>query len=366
MKNMMISFFSITLLIMILSGCIAKERDIDDNKLECGIVGWNLGNTLDNIDYKRSGTVEYYETLWGNPVTTKEMIHEVKEAGFGAVRIPVTWYDHVDENNKIDEDWITRVEEIVQYVLDEDLICIINLHHDTGQMAWIKADVQRKEEMEQIVQSLWSQIAQWFQSYDNRLLFEGMNEILNNANQWGDASDEELAMVNDLNQVFVDTIRQSGGQNAIRFLIVNTYAASTDQRILDAFSMPEDSIENHLIAEVHFYGYENRDIDAMLERLKKRFVQNQIPVIIGECGIINNPEVEGFEQRRLEYANYFFSKTKEMGIVCFWWDNGGKFQSAEEVTNYALLNRETCEWYDKKLVEAIVQSAQNKNNSSGE
>ena len=72
MKNMMISFFSITLLIMILSGCIAKERDIDDNKLECGIVGWNLGNTLDNIDYKRSGNTRSSVTLWGNPVQQKK------------------------------------------------------------------------------------------------------------------------------------------------------------------------------------------------------------------------------------------------------------------------------------------------------
>lgn len=361
MKRLVVIFLAVVLIMMMLSGCVTQQQKrIVDDVVDRMNVGWNLGNTMDNIDYKRNGTVDYYETLWGNPVTTKEMIHKVKEAGFGAVRIPVTWYDHVDENNKIDEKWIARVQEIVQYVLDEDLFCIINLHHDTGKTAWIKADVQKKEEMEQLVQSLWSQIAQWFQSYEDHLLFEGMNEILNNANQWGDASDEELAMVNDLNQVFVDTVRQSGGQNTTRFLIVNTYAASTDQRILDAFSMPKDNIEDHLIAEVHFYGYENRDIDAMLERLDRRFIQNQIPVIIGECGMVNNPEIEGFEQKRLEYASYFFSKSREMGITCFWWDNGGKFQSAAEVTSYALLNRQTCEWYDNALVETIVQSSHSK------
>ena len=162
----------------------------------------------------------------------------------------------MDENNKIDESGLHVCKKLSNMYWMKICFVSFNLHHDTGKTAWIKADVQKKEEMEQLVQSLWSQIAQWFQSYEDHLLFEGMNEILNNANQWGDASDEELAMVNDLNQVFVDTVRQSGGQNTTRFLIVNTYAASTDQRILDAFSMPKDNIEDHLIAEVHFYGYE--------------------------------------------------------------------------------------------------------------
>ncbi|MCI6677120.1 MAG: glycoside hydrolase family 5 protein [Clostridiales bacterium] len=348
----------VCIIAMVLSGCSLKKpissKSMNTNQWG---VGWNLGNTLDSVDFKQKGSVEYYETLWGNPVTTKQMIDTVKSAGFGTIRVPVTWYDHVDENGIIDADWMDRVGEVVQYVLDNGLNCIINLHHDTGKVAWIKADVSKKEEMKQIVQSLWKQIADYFQSYDENLIFEGMNEILNIQNQWDGASDEELNMVNEMNQVFVNTIRESGKKNAERLLIVNTYAASTDKKVLDAFSMPKDIIADHLIAEVHFYGHDEDSIDAMLERLDKKFVQNEIPVIIGECGMENKPEEGKTREKRLEYAQYLITKAKEKGIACFWWDNGGKFKNSEEVNNFALLNRQQCEWYDKELVDTIIKSS---------
>lgn len=343
-------------ILIISSGCSLQNEE--NNPISYGI-GWNLGNTLDSVDFRQEGSVEYYETLWGNPITTKQMIDAVKEAGFKAVRVPVTWYDHVDEGGIIDPEWMNRVEEIVNYVLDNDLTCIINLHHDTGKQAWIKADVERKEEMKQIIQSLWSQIAMHFQEYDEYLLFEGMNEILNNENQWDGASDEELAMVNELNQVFVNTVRETGNENTKRYLIVNTYAASTDKKILEAFSLPQDEIEDRLIAEVHCYLHDEEAIDAMIERLDKKFIQNEIPVIIGEWGMRSKPEDPTRKEWRTSYARYFIEKTKEKGISCFWWDDGGKFDSAEDVTTFALLNRDNCEWYDEELIDVMIESSKN-------
>ena len=81
-------------ILIISSGCSLQNEE--NNPISYGI-GWNLGNTLDSVDFRQEGSVEYYETLWGNPITTKQMIDAVKEAGFKAVRVPVTWYDHVDE-----------------------------------------------------------------------------------------------------------------------------------------------------------------------------------------------------------------------------------------------------------------------------
>ena len=157
--------------------------------------GWNLGNTLDNIDNqyitdaqaKAKGydsAAEYYETLWGNPVTTKEMIHAVKEAGFQTVRVPVTYTDHIDENGEIREEWLERVKEIVDYVLDEDMYCVINVHHDTGNNGKITADPAALEENQKRVRDRWTQIATYFQDYGQKLVFEGLNELLDQNNNW--------------------------------------------------------------------------------------------------------------------------------------------------------------------------------------
>src|SRR5579872_4510013 len=53
-------------------------------------LGWNLGNTMECAgDWIKGGTVHNYETAWGNPETTREMIDAIKKAGFKSVRIPV-------------------------------------------------------------------------------------------------------------------------------------------------------------------------------------------------------------------------------------------------------------------------------------
>ena len=363
MKKIMSIVCVLAMLLMSFSSCGEDESISNGDKIEKDDItirlkiGWCLGSALDNIDYHRSGSCEYYETLWGNPVTTKQMIDKVKNAGFQSVRIPVTWYDHTDENGNIDPEWMSRVEEIVNYVLDDDMTCIINLHHDTGETAWIKANMDKKDEMERIVRKLWSQIAAHFANYNDRLLFESLNEILNEQNNWTGASQDDYAITNDLNQVFVDTVRKSGGNNAERYLIVNTYAASTEQDALDAFVMPTDSAENRLIAEVHYYETSENAVSNMIKRVKKRFVDKGIPVIIGEFGMKANTEGDENGEARRKYAEYLVKKASEEGIGCFWWDSGGSFASAEDVNNYALLNRSSLEWYDDELVNIIVSSA---------
>lgn len=57
---------------------------------------------------------------------------------FNSVRVPITWVGHLDENNNIDSEWMNRVKEIVDYILEEDLYCIINIHHDGGGAGYIR------------------------------------------------------------------------------------------------------------------------------------------------------------------------------------------------------------------------------------
>ena len=340
---------------------LLDEYVVTDNILterEHMLVGWCLGNSLDSITYRKGESVSYYETAWGNPVTTKDMIDKVKQSGFNAVRVPVTWNDHMDENGTVDTDWLDRVEEVVSYVLDNDMICILNVHHDTGETAWIKADYSRIEENKDGVSSLWRQIAERFRDYDHRLVFEGLNEMLNNSNQWTDASYDDYIAVNELNRTFVETVRNTGGKNQNRYLIVNTYAASTDFKALAMFVMPNDTVKNRLIAEVHFYFNDTSSTDDMLKRVKSRFIDNNINVIIGEFGMKGDPSNENSVSERRYYAQYFVTKCREAGVMgCFCWDDGGTFSDAQSISNYAMLDRTNCQWYDQRLVDTIMSSA---------
>lgn len=342
-------------------------------------VGWNLGNTLDSygdwITQYTDGKPEKFETAWGNPVTTEKMILAVKAAGFNAVRVPVTWGQHIDDSNgyKIDTDWMQRVKEVVDYVTDQDMYCILNMHHDTGADSWLKAsDANIKLNSEKFV-AVWSQIAEEFSEYDSRLLFEGFNEMLDEENSWVYPGKSAGDAVNKWNQLFVDTIRSSGGMNQIRCLIVNTYAAGTGEEQLADFVLPADTAEKALIVEVHYYlpwaycaeasetgnrqsrwmeNGGNALIEETLCSLYTHFTSKGIPVIIGEFGAANKDN----EADRAEWAGYIVENAKRYGIKCFWWDSGGKIERDAECGYYkgmSIYDRYRNEWIFPELLKAL-------------
>lgn len=348
-------------------------------------VGWNLGNALDSIDFRKKGirsrlnatTPEaYYETLWGNPVTTPGVIRSIAEAGFGTVRVPVTYYDHMDSNLQIRKAWLDRVETVVGYVLENDMYCVIDLHHDAGQGSWLQADPSALEAQQENLATVWKQIALRFRDYDHRLLFEGFNEIMDVKKNWTNSTSSAYNAVNQLNQTFVDTVRDTGGNNASRFLIVNPYAASADEKTIRSFRLPEDRVEHRLIASVHTYApaaftwtadkatwtntyktWNQRkgeaEIQAVLEVLKRHLIDQGIPVIIGEFGAWNKNNTS----ERVKYADYFVRAAGEKQITCFWWDDGGRFSSAEKVNSAALIDRYNNRWFFPEIAEALVRAA---------
>ena len=315
--------------------------------------GWNLGNTLDShaswITEMTQGLPSDFETAWENPVTTKQMIEDIKKAGFNAVRVPVTWKQHMDSTGKIDKAWLDRVQQVVDYVVDSDMYCILNVHHDTGEEGWLKATPACVSENGDKFEYLWEQIASRFKEYDNKLLFEGFNEILDDNNNWGYAGKDSTTAVNQLNQMFVDAVRSTGGYNSSRCLVVNTYAASTDAGILDDFVVPDDSVENSIIVQVHYYHPykycmvqypDNRvwtdengkyNMNGTLYNLYNHFTSKGIPVIIGEFGVSNKENTAD----RMEYCEYLVSEAKGYGVKCFWWDPGG---TAQVDTNYGYIS----------------------------
>lgn len=313
-------------------------------------MGWNLGNTLDACDY--SGSKEIDETAFGNPVTTKAMIDMVKEEGFQSVRIPVSYYNHMDEDGNIDEEWLNRVKEVVDYVVEDDMYCIINVHHDTGNDGWLTADASSYEQNSTRFKTMWKQIAEYFADYDEKLLFEGYNEILNSEKKWSWAGEESYNTANSLNQDFVDTVRSTGGNNAKRYLIVNTYAASAEEEVMNNFVMPTDVEDNRLIVEVHTYVPFDK-IPQTFDMINERFCENDIPVVVGETACGKDKSIE----ERTEYAKLLNVKSKEYKIAIFWWDDGNysdNSSSAEDVCNYALLNRVLMQWAYPDIAQAFT------------
>lgn len=341
-------------------------------------VGWNLGNTLEShadwITEMTAGTPKDFETAWSNPVTTKKIIEDVKEAGFNAIRVPVTWEPHMNESGVVDTAWMNRVQEVVDYVIDSDMYCILNVHHDTGENKWLLATSECVEQKGERFKNLWLQIANRFKDYDSKLLFESFNEILDSTVNWDYAGTESTTAVNDLNQMFVDTVRQTGGNNSSRCLVVNTYAANTIAGNLDDFVIPTDTVKDSLIVEVHYYHPykyctatytdsrtwtdENGkcNMNGTLYNLYNHFTSKGVPVIIGEWGV----SYKNNEADRCDYAEYFITEAKGYGIKCFYWDPGGSLapdSSLGYFTGMTLYDRFSNQWAFPQFVESITKSA---------
>jgi endoglucanase len=309
-------------------------------------IGWNLGNSLDTINpslFKKETTVSEMETRWRNPVTTKEMITAIKNAGFNTIRIPVTWCKTLDSEHIIRTDWMERVVQIVNYAAENDLYIILNTHHDEGIFKFTNTELEKSLI---IFNKIWEQIADTFKNYDEKLIFEALNEprTIGSELEWKGGTGEERINLNKYYQHFTETVRNSGGNNNKRIIMVNTYAASIRQETINDLVIPVDSVPGKIIASIHAYepnGFAlntkpvgtdgsvntwdiNNPEDTFaitdpIDRAFSAFVAGKgIPVIIGEFGALNKNNTEV----RTAWAEFHVKYAKDKGIPCIWWDNG--------------------------------------------
>ena len=229
--------------------------------------GINLGNTMEATgpDLATDLSVSAYETYWGQPVTTPEMIQGMKDCGFDTIRIPVAWTNMMDYKNgdyTIDSAYLDRVEEIVNYALDADMFVIINDHWDKGWWAMFGSSNETTVQAAfDLYESMWKQVAERFKDYSDMLIFESANEelgnSLNNNALWSDSGslteNQQYEMTNTINQNFVDIIRNSGGNNYDRFLLIAGYNTDFDKTLDDRFVMPTDTANGKLLVSVHYY-----------------------------------------------------------------------------------------------------------------
>ena len=354
------------LLAATVAGAHAEIKESAKDAVKNMGVGWNLGNTLDASKSKegaKPSDASYWgtqgvesETYWGQAITKPELMTMMKNAGFDAIRVPITWYNHMDKDGKVDAAWMKRVHEIVDYVIDNGLYCIINVHHDTGAdsntySSWIKADEENYKTNKARFEGLWTQIANEFKDYDEHLLFAGYNEMLDIKSSWCfasfaatgqyDAAIAESAYkgINNYAQSFVNTVRATGGNNKTRNLIVPTYAAACgegnwNKHLSDPLSqmnLPKDETSGHIIFEVHTYPNISSgnitsiksNVDQIIKTINDNLVSKGAPVIFGEWGTSNvDASVTDYDARKslmFQFVDYFVQQTKANGMGTFYW-----------------------------------------------
>ena len=311
-------------------------------------VGWNLAGVMESESSSEwtggfsEAEVTYFETVWSTPITTQAMIQMVADAGFGAVRVPVTWDQHIDwdsENRDISPYWMARLKEIVGWVLGAGMKCIINTHHDHSDYrgpGWLTVEPDGFDETLINFEKVWTNIANEFKDYSYNLIFEGYNEIAGDARNFGAPTTAEYANLNVLAQKFVDTIRATGGNNPSRILSINTYLALTMG--IEQFEMPTDYVSDRLLAQVHNYStYTDQILETEFSVYETYFTDNGIPLIIGEFGTESVIDLDSRE----DHALNFIARCKAHGFAAFWWDNRDYYS---DIDYWVLLDRENMVW----------------------
>ena len=317
--------------------------------------GWNLGNQMDAMVGGVSG-----ETYWGNEKCTQATFDNLKSKGFSTVRIPVTWMGHIGDAPEyaVETAWLDRVAEIAGYAKKAGLNAIVNVHHDDSpESGWLcvhkaASDADYKKDMMARYKALWEQVARKFAEEGEWLIFEGYNELQDGG--WGFGGNltdggKQYAVINEIAQTFVTTVRAAGGKNADRYLSILGYSANPSLTASNLV-LPTDSAADRLIVSVHFYdpsGYalgqnsaytewghtgadgkkdpnhSEKNVIDTFRMLKDKYLDKNIPVYIGECGAVNREDERAKSFQRY-WFEFVFKAAREYGFCPIVWDNGAR------------------------------------------
>lgn len=313
-------------------------------------LGWNIGNTLEAIGG---------ETNWGNPLVSNQLMQLVKANGFTAVRIPVSWDQYANPATAaISPTWLARVKQVVQYAVDNGLYVMVNVHWDGG---WLERHITTADKVavNYKQRAYWQQIATTLRDFDEHLMFASANEP--------DADTaEEFSVLMSYHQTFVDAVRETGGRNAYRVLIVQGPQTNIDLTNTLWSTMPTDSVPNRQMVEIHYYSPwnfvgmtkdetwgnqayywgapnhsatdpahnptwgEEQYTDEQFALMKAKFVDHGIPVIVGEFAAqkrgapLAGDDLALHLKSRLYYHQYVVKSAVDRGLKPFFWDVGNE------------------------------------------
>ena len=373
-----------------LSGKTAEEYFHDKGLF----IGWNLGN---QYDAAQGSNGSGFENGWVGAPVTKQLFVKVKEAGFNLIRLPVTWRNQMgtEPPYAVNTVYMARIVEVAEWAHEAGLAVIVNVHHDGATRKdnngvitrnWLSptlAAANNGADYDKITArytALWEQIAEAFKDYGDWLIFEPFNEL--HDGNWGtNPPARELEIINEWNQLFTNIVRESGGNNAQRFLVVQPYCAKLSAARSSAFTLPTDTVEGKQIVSIHFYDPEDfalrgtesewgtsadirNSMTTPLTNLKTKFTSKGIPVIIGECGAVyqpypSNPAKEDTAHaNRVKYHTELCKTAKDFGLIPVYWDNG-TLTGGEK---FAIFDRATGEYKQhnngksKEVIDAMMKN----------
>lgn len=313
-------------------------------------VGWNLGNSLDVESTDK--------TDWGNPLPSQAIIDKVYDMGFRTLRVPVTWSYHQQATAPytIEADYLAQVQETVNFGISKGMHVIVNIHHDN---TWIRPTTADAPQVKPRIASLWTQLANTFKNYGDKLIFETLNEnrLLNSPEEWSGGTVEGRTVLNEYHLEALNAIRATGGNNTGRHIMISTYAASTVPVAMDGLVIPND--DPRTIISLHTYfpwpfcgpedtvstwgsDEEKAALQQEFDRIHQKWVLEEgRPVILGEWGAVDKSNLSVRE----EYYEFYVSESTERGLLPVVWDDGG---------NFRMLDRANLTWHFQSLAETII------------
>ncbi|MEP6611804.1 MAG: glycoside hydrolase family 5 protein, partial [Mucilaginibacter sp.] len=337
-------------------------------------LGWNLGNTLEAIGG---------ETAWGNPVTTQALIDKVKQSGFNTVRIPCSWNQYANASTaQIQAQWLAHVKQVVQYCINDGLYVILNIHWDGG---WLDSHINTQDQasVNAKQKAFWEQIATTMRDFDEHLMFASANEP-----PVSDAA--AMSILLSYHQTFVNAVRSTGGHNSYRVLVVQGPSTDIDNTTTLMNTLPSDPTASRMMVEVHYYGPyqfcgltadapwgamfyywgtgyhsttdttrnatwgEESYVVPEFQKMKTKFVNNGIPVILGEFGAIRRTTLTGSAlslhlSSRAYWDKYITQQARANGLIPFYWDEGSLGNNG-----FGIINRPANTVGDQQALDALV------------
>ncbi|MBQ9656502.1 MAG: glycoside hydrolase family 5 protein [Prevotella sp.] len=314
--------------------------------------GWNLGNHFDTSSDKDGVHPEW--GYWDKATPTATLYANLKKAGASTVRIGVTWGNYQNASWDIEASFMNEVKQNVEWAEQAGLNVILNMHHDEY---WLDIkgaanNASINTAIKERIAKTWTQIAEAFKDKGDFLLFESYNEIQDGQWGWGaNRTDggKQYKTLNEWNQLVVNTIRATGGNNATRWIGIPAYASSPSFALEESFVLPNDPA-NKVMVSVHFYdpntftltpensdgksewghtaaagkfqsGSNEEHVREIFSKLYEKFIVKNIPVYIGEYGCVMHTSNRSnlFRNYYLEYvcrAAYTYSMP-----VCIWDNN---------------------------------------------
>ncbi len=337
--------------------------------------GWNLGNTLDAHSHSYSYgdiTVDQSEHLWRKENFITSDLFDLVVEDFNTIRIPITWNAFINPDNDyaIDEDYMDRIQEVVDmcYKAGFEYI-IINTQHDSDY--YFNPNPDNDLELgKYVLKRVWEQIGERFADYDEKLIFESMNEIRSMALDWSwsnwSGNSSLLETYNEFNKVFYSTVRNTGGNNGERYLMLQTYGGMRDSGHFKGLWLPDKSDDDHIIASFHWY-IESQTVahyTGILNFAKNYWIDKGIPCVIGETGIpayyINGVLEKYDDEWRENWVNVAFGLFEEYNIKAIVWDDHGTYSNTYYDSNGKIA------WKFPKYVAAIKAITAKQGSSGGE